>query len=101
MVSFLNDEFMALLGSVPDRIRVASLMILSIDDLESLESSVGQFSLMEAIAEYDRQCPDRAVDFHTFLAHSRFADSIRPSQHVMEAADMQRQETISALFTLP
>ena len=57
VVAFLNDDFMDLLGKQPDGIRVAPLIVLSIADLESLESSVGPFSLMEIIEEYDRRCP--------------------------------------------
>ena len=101
VVAFLNDDFKALLGKQPDGIRVAPLIVLSIEDLESLESSVGPFGLMEIIEEYDRRCPDRSAAFQTFLGESRFATAIRPSQHVMKAAEAQMDETVSALFRRP
>lgn len=47
---------------------VAPLIVMTIDDLESLESSLQKFRLVDLLTEYSKQCPDRMVSLHNFLS---------------------------------
>ncbi len=75
----LNQDFRDFLSPVDDHasgdflkdgIRIAPLAIMTIDDLEDLETAVRQFSLRELLADYAHQCPDRLVSLRNFIALS-------------------------------
>jgi hypothetical protein len=95
---FLKYEFMRLLGIEPKGTRVAPLTILTVDDLENLESSVGAFTLIEALRDYDEECPDRMRSFGNFLARSKYAKLIKPSEHVMHQSDELLEQVQRSLF---
>jgi hypothetical protein len=82
--NFLQREFTALLGSIPES-KVAPLTIMTIQDLENLESSVGQFGLRQLLADYTRECPDRIRSLHNYIAFSNYGKMIAPSVRVMES----------------
>ena len=99
--AILNDDFMELLGPVPQGWRVAPLILLTVDDLENLESSVGRFSLAELLWEYDRECLDRMSSLRHFLIASKYRHLIRPSDHVMLQSNEQMKAVNWALFPGP
>ncbi len=47
---------------------VAPLTLMTIDDLECLESSLAKFSLAQLLADYTSASPDRMTSLHDFLA---------------------------------
>ena len=53
---------------VKGRFRVAPLIVMTIDDLECLESSLSGFTLVDLLKAYSTTTPDRLVSLHNFLA---------------------------------
>jgi len=97
--AFLESEFSALLGGVPAEKIVAPLTVLTIEDLESLESSVERFSFMELLAEYTRACRDRMRSLHNYMAFSDYGKRIVPSRYLMESASEILDVLERELFT--
>ncbi|WP_206736848.1 hypothetical protein [Bradyrhizobium guangzhouense] len=87
--TFLDSEFRRLLGEVPGGRRVMTLAIMTISDLENLESSVSEFAMQQLLADYACAHPEGLVSLHNFMVHDeRYADRIKPSPQLM--ADSQR-----------
>ena len=95
---FLETEFRALLGAVPEGKRVAPLTVMTIQDLENLERSINEFSLVELLEDYSRECPDRMRSLHNFIAFSKYAAKIRPSDFLMDASIGIHDVLIRELF---
>lgn len=95
---FLEKEFRALLGPVPAGKRVAPLTVVTIQDLENLEKSIDNFSLVDLLEDYSRECPDRMRSLHNFIAFSPYAAKIRPSDFLMEASIGIHDVLIRELF---
>jgi hypothetical protein len=53
---------------VKGRFRVAPLVVMTIDDLECLESSLSGFTLVDLLKAYSTATPDRLVSLNNFLA---------------------------------
>lgn len=53
---------------VKGRFNVAPLTIMTIDDLECLESSLSKFTLVDLLKAYSGSTPDRLVSLNNFLA---------------------------------
>ena len=65
---------------------VAPLTVMTIDDFEILESSVGEFSLCELLRDYSRECGDRFVSLHNFMAsYVKYAQKMRENARVRSA----------------
>jgi hypothetical protein len=85
---FLDDEFISLLGPVQRGVTVAPLTIMTVGDLENLETSTASFALRDLLRDYTRECPDRMRSLHQFMATSPvFAARLRPSQRVRDASE--------------
>jgi len=85
--NFLANEFRALLGTENLKIRVAPLTIMTIEDLENLESAIRQFSIRQLLFDYTNDVPDAFLSLHNFIAHSRYADKLKPSPHLREKSE--------------
>ena len=79
---FLHAEFLALLGPVPTGKHVAPLIIITIKDLENLETSISTFALGQLLDDYNRDCPDRVRSLHNYIAHSTYGQKIEPSEQL-------------------
>jgi hypothetical protein len=53
---------------IKGRFRVAPLIVITIDDMESLESSLTTFTLVDLLNAYSTASPDRLVSLNNFLA---------------------------------
>jgi hypothetical protein len=60
---------------------IAPLTTMTIDDLEVLEGSVRDFGLCELLKDYSRECTDRLVSLHNFMASFP-----KYSRHLLENA---------------
>jgi hypothetical protein len=94
----LNEDLLRLIGDIPLGWRVMPLILLTIEDLENLESSVGQFTLAELFRDYDAAAPDRMVSFERFLIGSKYRVMIKPSGAVIAHADAQMETVVQTLF---
>lgn len=95
---FLDDEFKPLLGTVPPGVVVAPLTIMTIGDLENLETSVTGFGLRDLLRDYTRYCPDRMRSLHQFMATSSYASKLKPSKRVVEASEELMRRIQAGLF---
>ncbi len=86
LAHFLDKEFRLLLDTFPSGQRVAPLTIMTIQDLENLESSVANFSFVDLLAAYSRECPDRLRSLHNFIAYSEFGKKVLPNSYLMESS---------------
>lgn len=84
--SFLDAEFRVLLGEVPAGKVVAPITIMTVQDIESLESSVETFSFVDLLAAYTLECRDRVQSLHNYMAFSDYGKRIVPSRHLMESS---------------
>jgi hypothetical protein len=65
---------------------VAPLTVMTIDDLEVLEGSVRKFGLCELMTDYSRECTDRFVSLHNFMASfPKYSRSLFESERVRSA----------------
>jgi len=104
---FLANEFARLLE--PDekrpnsdmrkgRFRVAPLVVMSLNDLEDLQSSIENFSLTELLREYSAACSERLVSLHDYVAGTaKFNDKVKYSQLLLNEF-RQDGRTLAAMF---
>lgn len=92
--TFLASEFRDLLS--PDDelpsgellkadLRVTPLIVLTVDDLENLETSIEHFGFRDVLSSYSHLCPDRSASFHNFLASSAFKGKIYANKSIAAA----------------
>jgi hypothetical protein len=97
--TFLDAEFRALLGDVPMGKRVMPLTVMTIADLENLESSVEEFSMRQLLADYAAAQPEALVSLHNFISvDPRYAGKIKPSAQLTKDSDNLMRLTHRELF---
>jgi hypothetical protein len=99
--NFLEADFRALLGPVPEGKHVAPLTIMTIQDLENLEKSVSAFGLLDLLADYSRECPDRMRSLHNYTVYSPYAQKIAPSDFLIESSMKVLEVLKDELFPKP
>jgi hypothetical protein len=98
--TFLDAEFRALLGSVPSGKHVMPLTVMTIADLENLESSIDQFSMRQLLTDYAAAHPDGLVSLHNFMAcDPRYSEKLKPSAQLMK--DSERLIRLAHFELLP
>jgi hypothetical protein len=87
---FFQKEMGALFDPAADQSRIRPLVIMTIQDLENMEGSVatGEFSLAALLADYVAEIRnvDPLCSLHNFIAHSAYADRMRPSPVVFQTS---------------
>lgn len=92
--NYLASEFKELLfpdNELPSgelvkaNLRIAPLIIMTIDDLENLETSIEHFGFRHLLSEYSRVCPDRLTSLYNFIAASDFKDKIYHNKTIAAA----------------
>lgn len=92
---FFASEFEELLepDSIPQRglclkgnLLISLPIIITIDDLENLESSIEHFSFLDLLSDYSRSHPDRLESMHNFLAFSHYKQHIYQNRDIASAA---------------
>ena len=56
---------------IKGNVKVTPVIILSIEDLEDLETSIEHFALRELLSSYSHSCPDRVTSLHDFMDNSK------------------------------
>lgn len=84
---FFATEFEILLGKDGRKMRIMPLTIMTVEDLEVLTSSIGDFTLEELLDDYTSQCPDRVRSLHNFIAGSKYADKIKIPEWLKEKSE--------------
>jgi hypothetical protein len=94
----LAKEFDTLLGVIPHGRRVEKLVVLTLADLEHLEASLENFSLVKFLEDYSNAVPDRVTTVHNFLTQSAYTPKLRPSQALLDMALALLTKAQAALF---
>jgi hypothetical protein len=80
---------------------VAPLTVMTLDNLELLEASVRAFGLFELLRDYSRECIERYVSLHNFMASfPRYSRNLFESGRV-RAAFSAELRTLEEKFTAP
>jgi hypothetical protein len=59
---------------------------MTIQDLESLETSVERFGFVEFLAAYTRDCRNRMQSLHNYMVYSEYGKRIAPNRYLMESS---------------
>jgi hypothetical protein len=82
-------------------LRIAKLVTMTVDDLENLESSVKDFSLIQLLSSYSDGVPDRNISLNNYIALSPyFSKHIWYSQRLREEFS-QESKVISRRLGIP
>jgi len=94
--SFFASEFAAHLEPdttlpngifVKRNIKIAPVIVMSVDDLENLETSIEHFSFRDLLADYSRSCSDRLMSLHNFISYSaRYRDNMYHNRNLASSA---------------
>jgi len=97
--NFLANEFLSLLGKVPESRHVMPLIVMTIQDLENLQSSIGGFALRDLFADYAKACPDGMRSLHNFMTTSpTYLNKLRPSDHLIKNSEQLMRHAYKELF---
>ncbi len=105
--NFLANEFVTALGHTLSQkaddfivgdLRVKQLIILTIDDLETLESSFKSFALIDLLKEYSCECPERLMSIHNYVSYSRFGKMLIHNQSIASRASDLIKEAKEVVF---
>jgi hypothetical protein len=66
-------------------LRIAPLIVMTVDDLEDLETSIEHFGFRELLSAYSQSDPDRLVSLRNFMAMSTFKDRIYHNRSIAAA----------------
>lgn len=78
--------------------RIAHLIVITLDDLETLETSSSKFALLDCLRDYASACPDRLTSLHNFLAASSYRAHLRYNAWLAERATELLDRTMRRLF---
>ena len=82
---FFADEFKTILEPdftnrdglfIKNDMRIKPLILITIDDLENLETSIEHFGFKELLEDYSHECKDRIVSLHNFISLSDYSSKI-------------------------
>ncbi|MBC8263560.1 MAG: hypothetical protein H8E47_05490 [Anaerolineales bacterium] len=64
------------------QIRIAPLIVMTVENLEDLETSIEHFGFRDLLADYTRSCPDRLMSLHNFIAFSEYGQQMRHNRSI-------------------
>lgn len=77
---------------------VAHLVVMTVDELELLETSSETFSIMDCLEDYSRACTDRMLSFHNYLVRSPYRQRLRSNQALLDRAMRLLEDVSGRLF---
>ena len=67
-------------------LRITLPIVVTIDDLENLETSTEHFAFRDLLSDYSRTCPDRLEPLHNFIAFSQYKHHMYYNRNTASAA---------------
>ena len=77
---------------------MAPLILITIDDLESLESSLSNFTLVSLLRSYSAATPDRLVSLHNFLSANSDRFPLTRNRSLAATWNEMVEESIKSVF---
>jgi len=104
---FLASEFKAYIN--PDaelrsgdfqkgRCRILPLIIMTVEDLENLETSLKHFGLRDLLSDYSRVCQDRIVSLYNYIATSIYGKKMYHNQWLASKTEELIDKTMRNVF---
>ena len=69
-------------GIVKGSITIKDLILMTIDELENLETSIQNFGFKDFLYDYTNECSDRKTSIKNFIAFSKYRDKIRQNKNL-------------------
>ncbi|MCX5819473.1 MAG: hypothetical protein NT047_06140 [Deltaproteobacteria bacterium] len=83
---------------VKGRFRVAPLVMMTIDDLECLETSLRKFTLVDLLKSYTASIPERLASLNNFLAANQDQFPLYRSESLISGSKAVCEESIRRVF---
>lgn len=83
---------------VKGRFCVAPLIVMTIDDLECLETSLRKFSLIDLLKSYTASIPDRLASLNNFMAANQDQFPLYHSESLISGSNVVLEESIRRVF---
>jgi hypothetical protein len=91
---FFASEFVRLL--IPDtpiqagqflkeNLEITLPIVITINDLENLETSIEHFAFRDLLSDYSKSCPDRVETLHNFVASSYYKQKIYRNKNLAKS----------------
>lgn len=77
---------------------ILPLIVLTVDTLEDLESSVRDFPFVDLLKDYNRDCPERAISLKTYVGSTGYRDHLRNSAFLANAGLRSFDRTLRNVF---
>jgi hypothetical protein len=92
---FFASEFLRLL--IPDatiqegqylkgELKITLPIVITINDLENLETSIEHFGLRDLLSDYSKSCPERIESLHNFIASSDYKNRMFHNRNIAAMA---------------
>jgi hypothetical protein len=104
---FLASEFRTMLAPdnelpsgqlIKDRLRIAPLIVMTVEDLEDLEVSIKHFGFRELLADYSQSHPDRMESLRNFIALSKYSQQMYHNHTLVDKGLEILDKTQKAVF---
>jgi hypothetical protein len=83
---------------VKAHLRIAPLIIMTVDDLENFEVSIEHFAFRDLLSAYSQHSPDRLMSLHNFIAVSAFKNHIYQNKTLAAAGFKILEEAKESVF---
>lgn len=106
---FFCDEFKNILAPdstnrdgtfIKNNIRITPLILMTIDDLENLETSIEHFGFRKLLEDYCSECKDRLVSLHHFISSSEYRNKMYHNRWLAGKAMEVLDKTKSTIWPL-
>lgn len=79
-------------------LRITLPIVITIDDLENLETSIEYFAFRDLLSDYSRTCPDRLESLHNFIAFSHYKHHMYHNRNIASAGLAIIEKSKNAIF---
>lgn len=83
---------------VKAHLRIAPLIIMTVDDLENFEVSIEHFGFRDLLSAYSQHCPDRLISLHNFISVSAFKNRIYQNKTIAAAGFKILEKAMERIF---
>ena len=104
---FFADEFKRIIEPeftnrdgvfIKNNMRIKPLILMTIDDLENLETSIEHFGFKKLLEDYSSECKDRIVSLHNFISLSGYSNKMYHNKWIAGKAMEIIDKTKAAIF---
>ena len=64
------------------QVKIAPLILMTIEELENLESSMKYFGFREFLSDYSKSCPNRMMSINNHIYYSSYRNKLRQNRNL-------------------